>query len=338
MTLGYLVEHDVTQNGLRMLVEFLDTNDFLNLSSCCKKMITFRSFTKNVNVNFEDKLTGKRKRQLDVFLSSLNEPKTLFVQDARVYANVTRYMVHQYKNVQAVTFAPVRRMSKTYNVPIFKALSENAFNKVTCLTFYNTDLSLLKINLHQSGCPALRSLVLEKCHFQDPLHTGLLLTFLPSLTKFALRDCSTSETSTVSLISVIAIALKVTESRPKLQALELVKLQTCMWDGIWLSEAFCAKAFDQLQSLKIEECLFQDPTAALFLNSMGEGNCASLRRLYVHNCGCERESASVLTTVIESKALPYLTSIVFVDLNPETSSMLMKAINTTYPHLLWRII
>lgn len=331
------METDVANGGWRTLVGFFDANDLLHLSCCCTRMLQYRCHLKNISINFQDKrISGHCKRQLDTLLSKQKDPRTLFIREPRVYANVARYMVDQYKNVQAVSFAPIMRSTISNNFPIFKAMQQHAFERVVCLSFYNSNLSGMKISINQDSCPSLRSLVIDTCYFRSPIHIGLLLTLLPRLLKLSVRACKTTK-GDASLISCMGIALKLVDKRPQLRSLELVDLQTCEWDGVWLAEAIETKAFNDLETLRIEHCYLSDPASAVMLNAMAH-NCQAIKRLHIDQCGCEEDAMSALTGVIKSKGLPNLCSIIFVNYDDESTRTLINTINETYPKLLWKVV
>lgn len=303
--LSNFVENDVGCHGCRLLPSFLGVNDLLNLALCCKRMLNYRMHLRHFIIQYSDGMTALKKRRLNTILGEQILPRSVVVRDFRVVPILLRWLPTQ-ENLGAVAFTPSIRPSALNNDLIIRSIRHGDFKRVHNLGFYNLDMTNIIKVINKTNCPALRTLSLDYCHFRNPAGLGLTLAQLPRLRRLAVRHSSTSQIYNYSLVSCVALGLKVHGKRCRLMELQLTSLWTTEYDAIWLAETMEAGTFRALTRLNVGACELTNLGLTILFNTMTKDTCPALQALSLSNCGVGKEAGASLQRIITEQRLPVL--------------------------------
>jgi hypothetical protein len=229
VSLKQFIVSDIEDHACALLPQFLADADLLRLASVSKETTSYRYYIKNLFVRPCDVSREKKARFLDMYRQKCLQSIT--VTDASSIPLVLKWLITS--GATELTLAPSTRPSPQVTLEIDAAILAGTFRDLRVLRISNIDLSGVVDHLTGRVCPELRTISFDTCHFDKPVALGVCVVRCKRVTEWSFSHCTTPSRGMYSLVSTVAIALRLTRV---CASVNFVGIRTNMWDTYWLSQ------------------------------------------------------------------------------------------------------
>jgi hypothetical protein len=244
MALRRFILSDVEDNNACVLLpEFLSDVDLLSLSRTASQAQSYRFYVRDICIKattgLPDDVKIQYRKNVVRFLKNQKCLQSITVKAAGCIRPVLKWI--KLTGATKLVLAPSKRIGKgrvAWCDKVIQCLNDaiitGAFRNLQVLGFSNFDLSdTVALLIPQHMGTQIVDLSFELCHFEDSVAVGVVVARLKRVQEWTFRHCTCSELGVYSIISTVAIALRLTRAHVNVT---FVGLFSVVWDTHWLNE------------------------------------------------------------------------------------------------------